>query len=73
MEALGCPVLGDPIYGGGLAARPGTLQHLHARRIVLPLKAGQPPIDVTAPAPAHMRAALAACGWIGEPAAQLKS
>ena len=73
MEAIGCPVLGDPIYGGGIAARPGTFQHLHARRIVVPLKTAQPPIDVTAPVPAHMRAALTACGWPGSSADQLRS
>ncbi|MBN8872914.1 MAG: RNA pseudouridine synthase [Rhodospirillales bacterium] len=52
---LGCPVLGDPVYGGG----PGPL-HLLARAIHLRL---DPPVAATAPPPAHMRAALAACGW----------
>jgi tRNA pseudouridine32 synthase/23S rRNA pseudouridine746 synthase len=52
---LGCPVLGDPVYGGG----PGPL-HLLARAIRLDLV---PPVAATAPVPAHMRAALARCGW----------
>jgi len=52
---LGCPVLGDPIYGGG----EGRL-HLLARAIALPLT---PRLDATAPLPPHMRATLAACGW----------
>lgn len=52
---LGCPVLGDPVYG----ADAGRL-HLLARAIRLPL---DPPVAATAPVPAHMRAALAACGW----------
>ena len=52
--ALGCPVLGDPIYGGGAGAL-----HLLARAIALPL---DPPLAAVAPVPAHMRAALAACG-----------
>ena len=53
--ALGCPVLGDPIYGDG-----GVPLHLLARAIVLPLA---PPLAAEAPPPAHMLAALAACGW----------
>jgi tRNA pseudouridine32 synthase/23S rRNA pseudouridine746 synthase len=52
---LGCPVLGDPVYGGG----PGRL-HLLARAIALPL---EPPVEATAEPPAHMRDALARCGW----------
>jgi tRNA pseudouridine32 synthase/23S rRNA pseudouridine746 synthase len=53
--ALGCPVLGDGVYGDG-----GGPLHLLARAILLPL---DPPLAVEAPPPAHMRAALAACGW----------
>jgi RluA family pseudouridine synthase len=56
--ALGCPVLGDPVYGGG----DGPL-HLLARAIALPLA---PPVAAVAPVPAHMRAALAACGWVAD-------
>lgn len=52
---LGCPILGDAMYGGGPA---GGL-HLLARSLALPL---EPPLRVEAPVPAHMRAALAACG-----------
>ncbi len=52
---LGYPVLGDPVYGAG-----GPRLHLLARAIALPL---DPPLAATAPPPAHMRAALAACGW----------
>ncbi len=53
---LGCPVLGDPVYGGG-----GQL-HLLARAIALPL---DPALHATAPPPAHMLAALRACGFAG--------
>jgi 23S rRNA-/tRNA-specific pseudouridylate synthase len=52
---LGCPILGDALYGGGDA---GGL-HLLARALDLPL---EPPLHVEAPVPAHMQAALAACG-----------
>jgi RluA family pseudouridine synthase len=57
--ALGHPVRGDPVYGGGA----GPL-HLLARAIRLDL---DPPLAATAPPPPHMRAALAACGWRDEP------
>jgi RluA family pseudouridine synthase len=54
---LGCPILGDARYGGGEGAL-----HLLARAITLPL---DPPISAEAPVPAHMRAAMEACGWSG--------
>jgi tRNA pseudouridine32 synthase/23S rRNA pseudouridine746 synthase len=52
---LGCPVLGDAIYGGA----PGKL-HLLSRAIALAL---EPPVAATAPPPPHMQEALARCGW----------
>jgi tRNA pseudouridine32 synthase/23S rRNA pseudouridine746 synthase len=60
--AMGWPILGDNIYGteprfGG----PGL--HLHAREIVIPLTKNREPVRVIAPVPAHMRAALRACGF----------
>jgi tRNA pseudouridine32 synthase/23S rRNA pseudouridine746 synthase/23S rRNA pseudouridine1911/1915/1917 synthase len=66
---LGCPILGDPLYGRHDPA--GRALHLLARRVVVPLYPNRAPIEVEAPPPAHMTAALAACGWrgdaIGEP------
>ena len=58
--SLGTPILGDPIY-----APPSdtTRLHLLARAIYLPLT---PPLQATAPPPAHMLPALRACGWTGE-------
>ena len=60
---LGTPILGDERYGtagGGL--------HLLARSIHLPL---DPPVDATAPPPAHMLAALRQSGFeeasVGQP------
>jgi 23S rRNA-/tRNA-specific pseudouridylate synthase len=55
--SLGAPVLADGRYGGG----DGSL-HLLARSIRLPL---DPPLDATAEPPAHMLAALRACGFDG--------
>jgi tRNA pseudouridine32 synthase/23S rRNA pseudouridine746 synthase len=63
LAAIGCPVLGDPIYGNARPddpARPPL--HLHARAIAVPLYANRPPIAAAAPPPAHMLDALAACG-----------
>ena len=51
---LGAPILGDAMYGGGDA---GGL-HLLARALRLPL---DPPLQVEAPVPAHMRAAIDCC------------
>lgn len=53
--ALGHPVLGDGVYGGG----EGQL-HLLARRIFLPL---EPAVSAEAPVPALMHAAMRACGY----------
>ena len=52
--SLGTPILGDALYGTGA----GKL-HLLARQIALPL---DQPLQVTAPVPDHMRAAIEACG-----------
>jgi RluA family pseudouridine synthase len=56
----GCPIVGDRLYGTAAA---GQQLHLHARAIVLPLSKAKPPIRVEAPPPAHMLAALRACGF----------
>lgn len=56
--SLGCPVLGDPIYGTGT----GTDRlHLLARSIRLDL---DPPVIAEAQPGAHMQVALTACGWL---------
>ncbi|MGA2495660.1 MAG: RNA pseudouridine synthase [Roseiarcus sp.] len=60
----GWPILGDAIYG----ARADLALQLLARRVEVPLSKNQPPIVVEAPTPPHMREALAACGFAGEPA-----
>ncbi len=60
--ASGFPILGDAIYGAAPRTG-GPPLHLHARRVVVPMQAGKPPVAATAPVPAHMRDALAACGW----------
>ncbi len=51
---LGCPVLGDALYGGG----DGRL-HLLARGLALEL---EPPVAAVASVPEHMRSSLELCG-----------
>ena len=65
-SAMGWPILGDNIYGKGarLAAEPRL--HLHARKLVIPISKNKEPVRVAAPAPAHMREQLSACGWAGD-------
>jgi len=65
LAALGCPVLGDRIYGRRDRADPPPL-HLHARSISLPLYPRRSPTSASAPPPAHMLPALQACGLRSE-------
>jgi tRNA pseudouridine32 synthase/23S rRNA pseudouridine746 synthase len=59
LAAVGCPILGDAVYG----ARPAQVpQHLHARSVTLPLYPRRAAVAVEAPPPAHMADALRACG-----------
>jgi tRNA pseudouridine32 synthase/23S rRNA pseudouridine746 synthase len=67
--AQGWPILGDAIYG----ERAEIPLQLLARRVVVPLAKGKPPIEVEAPAPPHMLEALAACGFKGNPPATERS
>ncbi|MBV8119462.1 MAG: RNA pseudouridine synthase [Alphaproteobacteria bacterium] len=63
---LGCPVVGDRVYGrgDGAATRTGSAPMLlHARAVSLPLYPAKPPIMVIAPPPAHMLGALARLGY----------
>ena len=57
---LGCPVVGDPVYGKGTGREPLML---YARSISLPLYPARPPIEITAPVPPHMLAALRPLGY----------
>jgi tRNA pseudouridine32 synthase/23S rRNA pseudouridine746 synthase len=67
--ALGCPLIGDPVYGNG---GPVPLQ-LHARFVAFPLYPSSAPVGATAPVPPHMAEALRACGWAGEPVSQVSA
>jgi tRNA pseudouridine32 synthase/23S rRNA pseudouridine746 synthase/23S rRNA pseudouridine1911/1915/1917 synthase len=58
--ALGCAVAGDSVYGN---AATGEVLQLYARSVTLPLYPSRPAIEITAPVPAHMRAALERLGY----------
>lgn len=62
-ESMGWPIAGDPIYGGDRARALARHLHLHARRVVVPLLPGKPPVDVTAPVPDHMLALIRFSGF----------
>jgi len=64
--ALGCPVVGDTTYSGP----GGEPLQLHARAISIPLYPAKPAIQVTAPVPPHMLAALIRLGY--DPEAESK-
>ncbi len=59
MAHLGCPIVGDAIYGDERARTASPSLHLHAWKVVVPLRQGKPPVAVEAPPPEHMRALLA--------------
>ena len=58
--ALGCPVVGDPVYGDPASRE---LLQLYARSVTLPLYPARPALEITAPVPAHMLAALERLGY----------
>ena len=58
--AIGCPVLGDSIYGEPSQSAP---LHLQSRAVTVPLYTIREPIEAVAPVPPHMRDALTACGF----------
>jgi len=62
---MGWPILGDTIYGAAPRAG-GSVLHLHSREVAVPLYKNRAPVHVTAPAPPHMHAALAQCGFHDE-------
>ncbi|MGL4729413.1 MAG: hypothetical protein ACRCWO_11720, partial [Bosea sp. (in: a-proteobacteria)] len=64
-QAMGWPILGDPIYGtGDRFALPSLC--LPAREISLPLFPKKPSLVVTAPPPDHMQATIQTCGYLPE-------
>lgn len=64
-QHLGCPIVGDPVYGPSPA--PAEPLHLHARAVTVPLYPSRDePVTCEAPVPPHMLEALRACGYAPE-------
>jgi tRNA pseudouridine32 synthase/23S rRNA pseudouridine746 synthase/23S rRNA pseudouridine1911/1915/1917 synthase len=59
LASIGCPIIGDPQYGDLPDEDVTTPMMLHARRIVLPLSANKPAIEVEAPTPQLMAKTIA--------------
>lgn len=55
-QHLGCPIVGDWMYGTKKTLAGDPLLHLHARSVIIPLYPSKDPIEATAPPPAHMQA-----------------
>jgi RluA family pseudouridine synthase len=64
LAALGCPIVGDPVYGPEGA--PSAPMMLHARAVRIPVEGG-PPLEVVAPPPAAFAARLRTLG-LSDPA-----
>lgn len=60
LASIGCPIVGDRIYGKA-SAQYGL--QLHARHIALPLYPKKTDIEATAPVPGHMRELVSLCGF----------
>ncbi|WP_237152606.1 RluA family pseudouridine synthase [Oryzibacter oryziterrae] len=63
---LGCPIVGDGVYGGDLARGVDKRLHLHARHISVPLYKKKPVIEAEAPVPEHMTRLLGRLGVMDE-------
>lgn len=61
MAHLGCPILGDGVYGRERSCHAGRPMHLHAWAVTVPLSDRKPAVAVEAPPPGHMRELLDRC------------
>ena len=58
LASVGCPILGDRIYGAGTADLLASQLCLHARAVSVPLYKNKPAVSVEAEPPEHMRGFL---------------
>jgi len=59
LVSIGCPILGDRIYGAGTADMLAPQLCLHARAVSVPLYKNKPVVTATAEPPEHMRELIA--------------
>ena len=62
LASLGCPILGDRLYGAGTADLLAPQLCLHARAVSVPIYKNKPAVSAEAEPPEHMREGLAGCG-----------
>jgi len=72
LAALGCPILGDPVYGGTATRAARYTLHLHAREIRVPLYPRRTPVKAVAQVPEHMKVQMRLCGWKDGPLPQVE-
>lgn len=63
LASIGCPILGDRLYGAGTADLLAPQLCLHARSVTVPLYKNKPPVTATAEPPEHMVEGLRGCGY----------
>ena len=59
LASLGCPILGDPLYGDLTKQERAQPMMLHAWRLIVPLSKNKDPISVNAPPPTAMQDLIA--------------
>jgi tRNA pseudouridine32 synthase / 23S rRNA pseudouridine746 synthase len=62
LASIGCPILGDRLYGVGTADLLAPQLCLHARSVTIPLYKNKPSVTATAEPPEHMREGMRMCG-----------
>ncbi len=67
LRQLGCPILGDPVYGRASARFPAATLMLHARRLRLSFAPGEEPRTLVSPLPGRFVEVLAALGFTFPP------
>jgi len=63
LASIGCPILGDRLYGVGTADLLAPQLCLHARSVMVPIYKNKPAVTATAEPPDHMVEGLKGCGW----------
>ncbi len=58
LESIGCPILGDPLYGDLTVDQRAQPMMLHAKSITIPIATTKPPVIVDAPPPPTMAEVL---------------
>lgn len=64
LASIGCPIVGDAVYGRGTADLVSPNLHLHSQKIVIPFYKNRPEVESSAPLPEHMHELLMTCGYV---------